>query len=516
MYLNELPELVLIEILNNLPLTQAIRFKRTCKLWNFLINQRLRNESELILFVDLPCQDYLTWGYNDKEIDSNHSLTIDTRLFLNENLDNYLFKYKTKKLFVYGFEMNQNYFDKLFIVLDQLKDVLEHLEINGNINYRMPIKKSIKFKPLKTLKLEYANLGSKKFKLEFENLESLTTFDMSLNNGMYERIKNLKFLHLNFLYNIDKIDFKFLNLQVLCITSPNARCPLALFPVLKELHIYEYSFDYHFNIFIEDLDYYLEQKRVHNRDDLKIYAKGYEYSLSSASKLESQEFFSSAYFNYVNENFFEYYKDHHVEYKCLNFFDWIIKLNDRLINTLESMDKALSKGILRRIRRCEINKRVESLNKTRLKFVACERIRFFDTFGHFDTKRAPFIFPYLKELNFARHANIELDENHIKVDDQDFSFIANFKSLKKVEFKNIKPSFTAFKNIIDNCVKCDYFDRGFFGNFRFMTYSYAKEVDFKYENRRFYLVSSLINNPQEFMCKEAFLKYLQDEHILDD
>lgn len=452
MSLNSLPDKAIIEILNNLSPVELIFYRQVCKLWKKLIDDEVEGNRELILFVDLPVQNYVRWSYNNEKINPYNSLSINGKIISNMMFVRFfLYKYfqKINKLLIYCYLMDEKFFKNIMLMAVSLKDLIhfqfEFAIVKGESCYCNPLKfrTGTRFNRLKsfTMPLHYPFDGIDT--IDFENLERLSFCELEISEKNYEWSSRLKYLKVTLL-EYSRLDLKFLNLKVLYLIPDtfrriNTPAPLSLFPSLIEMHVYRN--DYGWAPFLKFVDYYLEEKKRYQRDDLKIYVKGFEYT----DELTDQPFMEKDETKCISEEFLEYYKDHHSSFKFAD--DWEFNLTDKFITILENMND-LKERLISNMTICAIKDNYENLTRTNLVFENCKSIIFNRCLIHqLDLESLPRVFPNIRKIMFWRTNEIELTKNN----EVDLTFISKFKSMKYIYLKLMRVSLEELEKIVENC-----------------------------------------------------------------
>lgn len=488
MSLNKFPELVLINIFDNLNLNELIKNRRVCKQWKYLIDKRIEYGKELCLFINLPVQNTISWKYNDQLTNLNCCLSIDRNKII-RNLNSFQ-KMKITKLLIYVFELNEVLLRDLTALMKKFEENLEHYQLIV-IKGITPIRKrlQVNLQKLKTFYVDSSSFLNVDFAdYNFQNLERFSAQMMTVDERSFECLQKLKYLNVYELRQRGK-KFKFDNLEVLHLPlnvyrtlrignehleSEYYEIPLSDLPALKELHIAarQYDLDY----CLKQLDYYLKEKEASGRKDLKMFFKGFEYT----DKLRDEGFLHQNKTNKISEDFLEYYKEHRSNFDA---FPFQFELTDSFIRRLESLNH-IKKKLIDNTNKCEIMTDFSNLKDCNLIFDKCDTVRLYKLIPNSNLNCLSKHFPNAKEIIFLCNdiANYELD----------FNFIFKFKSIKIVDLPHFEIPLEIFKKMIENC--------------KYLEFSCFKNMTYQLFDGSILFMN--LDENEQFKNKAKFLRYL--------
>lgn len=539
--MNQLPELVLIEILKNLPIYDQINCRRVCKSIKAIAERILVTRStELVLIHELDSIP-LIWLHNNKKIDLNNSIIVNRR-FIRSSFFKEIFQNIQNLCIVFFsqlFENHQRGFNELINHFKKLKHLqIESLRIVPEKQLRSrefvknPIIK-VDFN-LPNLKSLFINHPCELIALNCPNLEQLSAdanFYMDENLSSFK--DSLKLLKVKLFSNDD---YEMTKLETLYYS--NSRIELEKFPKLNKINYY-YRNDYsnimsYYSFYQKSretiLSELLGQKIVLKKKKLKIYENGVHLlanhrfgELKKLCSFSADPLFGSSIFELeLSDNELENYLMNPREFNYEHLRHFLVWTN-RTSGVLEAMKdrsiESIGKSIVSVAIREMNNEDLKSLKmKNLLKNV---RLLIINDMSQDQLNSLPEIVPNATEIvvKFKLSTPKFADPtNYLKLNN--FSFLTEFRCLKSLFIHQLFISLNLLNDILDECKFFAYLKVTFGGHYvvqsemrlkKLFTGSYETSFDTKKPKSKFGRMENCI-----WETKEQVLDYLERENLFEE
>lgn len=490
--MNELPELVLIKILDHLPIDDQLNGRRVCKLWKQMIddNSLIKSRKELILFYRV-LKKPLIWHHN------NQAANLDNSIIVND-------KFKESQIFKSNFKCIKNLYlvtyEDIFFTKEELSDFiqnfvnLENLQIyylNEVVDSQIPLEVDFNLNQLKTL---YLGQDDRLHNLNCPNLTKLSIYDdcfvlAAKFNSTFENLKFLKLKSFTYLPG-----FKAPNLEVLYF-SRKIHINLADFPKLNRIHYF-----YHKNTFYNEtereliLNGLMEARRRAGRIELDIFYDGIRCkddgeSIKQVIEKTSSKLGSSFYYgNY------DYYIENPDEFNFENV-DKLLKYSDLFNEEVSFMEYDLVEDVSKCINTLYFGK---SLTNQLINFTNWELFKYVKTLiikqlAQEQLDRLPDCLPNLVDFMYPS----DLDKKRVV----NFEFLCRFKGLKCFSIQKGLVSLHEFRLVVDHC---KYFYYGIFD----------PSIHYRCKNNRYLLRTTRFKEKFDFATKKTFFNFLEDKNLI--
>lgn len=495
MFPYNLPDLVILKIFDYLCLVYLVKCRNVSKKWKSLVDEKIKNKEELILFINLPIIETSFWRYNREKINLNYSLSVSETIISSEAFLNLFKSLKIRKLLVYSYEIH-DLREKILPLIDYFKESLEHLQMEFRmVSSFWSEKRKVNFPKLKSFIFSSEFRADPFGDCEDFNLPSLEHFSSTLfhlNKKKLEWIKNLKyFCFFEYSYysknhfSLVWPNFIFSNLEILCISNESSKIPISIFPSLKELYIYIIFKDISGDENKSFVNFYQQEKIRNKKHDLDIYVDGFKLN----DVLIQQLFINNEQGPYLSsESYLNYHRNNHLEYKsCEERLDSFVFTNT-FITSIDSI-KSLKYNIIDQLVYCFLGSYSTNLKNLDIVFKNVIQIILEDAvqqesldllpkycpnafnikFSEFEydtpvvdikanylewCEKLPYCekkYHYLKIAVFLIKSPNDWDLKKLTRKDVDFTFLSKFKRAKEIIFNHFEISFKELREIVENC-----------------------------------------------------------------
>ena len=450
----DLPEVVLIEVINHLPVKDQLNARLVCRYWKQITDSSVRRD-ELILFLESYPRP-VCWHHDGTEANLGNAFLVNKPDYLSSEFPLRFF-HKLRRLMIVT-KINTTS-KQIFEQVQSPYKQLEHLQFTW-LTYKclIPPSRLVVYKTklhLVNLRTFYSQAGDLPIGLHCPKLiELYVNSHLNISEATDRKtrlcIQGLKTLLVHKLSYPP--NFEFSNLEVFYFNEPSPSITLSDFPCLKEIHYLEIASIVNQGGLKDALNNLLEQKRSLKRDQLRVYFDGFE--LNTRADLQVLEAYRDEpnrpllRLN-LNESVLPFMKENSLRLKFSSFLCKELRMSDRLDDELIGL--------------CEVGGPVESMFRTAQCIIfdrplAKESLNLFELFDLFRYVCVVSVHIELSQVQLDRLSDALPNlvffyyhpiffQNHFL----NFQFIAKFKSLHCFRVYHHLLSIDELRLVLKNC-----------------------------------------------------------------